>query len=181
MRVHKCLKCDFCCTDVGTFYNHKKRVHGREVPSTSNQPLENALTSPEVSLKEKNPVNILNRFEPETNASPPLTKFHCVFCEKGFVDLSQLSAHETDTHEIPCKLCSTTCYTESDLKFHTEAAHKSIPEVLSPNPETNCIVGGKNFVDSPALSAHEKDIHEILCNCVIKLSTLKTILNCTLK
>ena len=89
---------------------------------------------PEVSLKEKNPVNIFNRFEPETNASPSATKFHCIFCEKGFVDLSQLSAHETDTHEIPCKLCSTTCYTESDLKFHTEAAHKSIPEVLSPNP-----------------------------------------------
>ena len=55
---------------------------------------------PEVSLKEKNPVNIFIRFEPETNASPSATKFHCVFCEKGVVDLSQLSAHETDTDRL---------------------------------------------------------------------------------
>ena len=30
---------------------------------------------PEVSLKEKNPVNIFNRFEPETNASPNSNAF----------------------------------------------------------------------------------------------------------
>ena len=48
-KVHKCLKCDFKCTEISTFYQHKKREHGKSGRNISDKS-QNKVSTPTFSV-----------------------------------------------------------------------------------------------------------------------------------
>ena len=150
-RIHKCLKCDFKCTEIGTFYQHKKREHGKigrnlyettpelqediePIVDSVSHKLQCTMCAKEFSsdsdlslhMEKIHEPSLALQVEQETpRVSNVLFKFHCMLCDKGFVEESQLSLHERDVHEIRCARCADSFYTEADLNLQLAAWQKN--------------------------------------------------------
>ena len=156
-RVHKCHKCDFQCSEVGAFYNHKKRMHGRNIPASISYREESA------SRGDNPAVNTDIEFDVQINndcTSPPPSKFHCMMCGVGFAEEPELSLHEKNVHEIPCHQCNYTFHTQEEIKIHSVAAHP--PPARDEESLHSCDVCEYTSTRLDILESH-KSIHHPRC------------------
>ena len=125
-RVLTCIKCDFKCTDIGIFYNHKKKEHGKQARklSKASVPQEDTARNPLTSLK-------VFAESPKNDFHSPLFKFHCMRCGSGFMEEADLSSHEREKHEWQCLICDQSFYTKFDHDLHVVTAY-SFSKIYTP-------------------------------------------------
>ena len=177
-RVHKCLKCDFKCTEISIFYQHKKREHGRSGRNILEKPHEKETSTPAYSVlpldgSSNRSVVVVPHADDCTVPLPrtPKKNVPCILCEESFPDPPSATKHIQTHHEISCDECDEVFFSKDDLKSHT---HKHVASVASEpsnqSSQTNnqsckffCMLCGSGYHTDLGLDKHICSQHEIKC------------------
>ena len=175
-KVHKCLKCDFKCTEISIFYQHKKREHGKSGRNIIEKSQEIDETSPTYSVL---PINgsssrsvvvvppVKDSIEPML--STPIKNVPCILCEESFPDPPSATKHIQTKHELKCNQCEEIFFKTDDLKYHT---HKhEAPDGKTQKSSTYnfqsfefyCMLCGSGYHTESSLNLHICTQHEVDC------------------